>query len=146
MEKQDVNYDLYAFHITKREYMDSIIKNGLLPLNGDRSKSVGEEGNGYNRIYFFTNGSHMQEWITDLYPDENIYDIELLMFNLKGRVAYCENGYNWYLIKGIKPEKIQFLRLRDLNTGEYVTLNTQDRAMIEWKPLSEYEPFTRKRS
>lgn len=146
MEKQDINYDLYAFHITKRECMDSIIKNGLLPLNGDRSKSVGEDGKEYNRIYFFTNGSHMQEWITDLYPDENIYDIELLMFNLKGRVAYCENGYNWYLIKGIKPEKIQFLRLHDLNTGEYVTLNTQDRAMIEWKPLSEYEPFTRKRS
>ena len=35
--------------------MDGIVKNGLLPLNGDRSKSVGEEGKGYNRIYFFTN-------------------------------------------------------------------------------------------
>ena len=76
MEKYHIENNLFAFHVTKREYMDGIVKNGLLPLNGDRSKSVGEEDNGYNRIYFFTNSNNMKEWITDLYTNQNIYHIE----------------------------------------------------------------------
>mgnify|MGYP003305981478 CR=1 FL=1 len=59
--------DHYAFHLTNKKAIGSISKQGLKPLCGKRSKSVGDDTKG---IYFFDCLGSVTDWIEALYENK----------------------------------------------------------------------------
>lgn len=130
--------DQYVYHITTKDAMPGIQKFGLIPLCGDRCKQVGDTE---KRVYFIYNLSELFDWIKLLYGDINIKDIEVLRFNLKNRRLYILNDQEFYLKNAVKPEKIEYLRLYNPDTLEYVPLNMNGTSIIQWCSMSDYIPF-----
>ncbi len=128
--------DHYAYHITNTDAMRHICNEGLKPLCGERSKSVNDDIKG---IFFFENLYMINDWIDALYKNKNIYELELLRFNLKNRKWLMRNIDEYYLTNKVQPNKIEYLRLCDKEQNNYLPLDTDKEAVIEWNKLSNYK-------
>lgn len=131
--------DFYAYHVTNIDNIDSICKEGLKPLCGDRSKLVYDNTKG---IYFFINLYNAPAWIDALYKNKDKYELELLRFNLKNRKWFISGDDEYYLIHKVKPEKIEYLRI--FNNNEYLPLDfdkiiDEELIKIEWNNLNDYK-------
>ena len=131
--------DHYAYHLTNIESMNKICIQGLKPLNGERSKSINDDTNG---IYFFDYLGSVYNWIEMLYKNKNIYELELLRFNLKNRKWILKNENEFYLTNKVKPEKIEYLRILDKEKNIYLPLKFLDENKeLIWYELDNYKPL-----
>ncbi len=137
--------DKYVYHLTNVPAMKGIIKSGLIPQIGDRSKSVGDDIEG---IFFFFELEDMRSWAETIYDEKDIYSVELLRFNIKGlewHVHYMDiDGLyiDHYLPNGIPRDKIEYARMYDRKTGLIQTLTTKtDNPIITWNPINKYKPI-----
>ena len=128
--------DHYAYYLTNIEAMRYICSEGLKPICGERSKSVNDDIKG---IFFFENLYMINDWIDALYKNKNIYELELLRFNLKNRKWLMRNIDEYYLTNKVQPNKIEYLRLCDKEQNIYLPLDTDKEAVIEWNKLSNYK-------
>lgn len=113
--------DHYSYHITNTEAMEGICKNGLKPLVGDRSKSIGDNIKG---IFFFDSLYLINDWIERLYKDKDI------------KVA---------------QDKIEYLRLYDKETDTFLPLNFEyylndSDNRIMWNSLRDYKPLVKSKN
>ena len=140
----------YSYHLTNIEAMEGICKNGLIPLVGDRSKSVGDNIKG---VFFFDSLYLMNDWIERLYENKDIYQLELLRFNLKGRkwnVRHCYEYDEFYLFNKVVQDKIEYLRLYD-KSGTFLPLNApyyqhDEEIRILWNSLCDYKPLVKNKN
>ena len=128
----------YGYHITEKKNMESIITNGLIPMCGERSQSVGDE----NVAICFAQGLHqINEWIDILNYDKDIWSLELLRFNLNRRKWYissCDYS-DCYLKESVDPEYIEFGVITDSITGDVLPLNTHPyQKKLIWTPIRDY--------
>ena len=139
--------DHYVFHITNTDAMASICSQGLIPLCGERSKSVNDNTKG---IFFFDALSSVSDWVNTLYETKDIYELELLRFNIKNRSWKIQSndpyGLNeFYLIRKVLPEKIEYLRIYDTEKNMYLPLNYVDDYKVNknlvWNSLDHYNPL-----
>ena len=135
--------DHYVYHITNADAMEVICQEGLKPLCGDRSKSVGEDIKG---IFFFDGLPSTNEWIEMLYENANVEELELLRFNLKGRKWIMHNGEDFYLTEGIPTNKIEYVRVFDTKNRFYTTIDNLDydyasQYLLIWRDLEDYKLF-----
>lgn len=114
--------DHFAYHLTKKEKMSDIIIQGLKPLCGENSKSVGDTR---KAIYFFDKLQFLYDWVDVLYSREDSNQLELLRFNLKRRKYHFLNLYEGYVERKIPPVKIEYAVLSD--------------SRLKWKSLQLYE-------
>ena len=138
------NHD--AFHVTTTDNMQKICKEGLLPLCGERSKSVGDDIEG---IFFFDYLGSAPDWIDALYEGKDIREIELLKFNLKHREWLKQNCDEFYLTNRVAPQDIQYLRIYDRVKKIYLPLSLVDsvgaNAVLRWKHLDTYKPLAKRK-
>ena len=131
--------DHHAFHITDTKSMNNICIKGLIPMCGERSKLVDDE---IQAIYFFDNINSVSDWIDILYKNNDIYELELLRFNLKNRKWIKQNDDEFYLPNKILPEKIEYLRIYDTENNNYLPLNyIDDNKLLIWNNINEYKPL-----
>ena len=134
--------DHYAFHLTNDNSMKKICVEGLKPLCGERSQSVNDNFNG---IFFFDNIESVSRWIDVLYENKDIYELELLRFNLKNRKWIKKNDDEFYLIHKVLPKKIEYLRLYDNEKNVFLPLNSIDsidkQKILTWNSLEYYKPL-----
>lgn len=114
--------DHYVCHITEEKNMQSIIENGLLPLNGDRCRFAMDNRKGV----FCLDGIHnVQSWAECLYEQYDLETLRLLRFNLKNRIWHIDssnqNVLGFYLPRKVTSRKIDFLEIKDL-MGENLPL------------------------
>lgn len=136
--------DHYAYHITNIEAMKNICNEGLKPLCGERSKSVGDDIKG---IFFFDSLYSVNKWINALYENKDIHELELLRFNLKQRKWIMQNPSEFYLVHKVRPDKIEYLRLFDENKNMYLPLNNlpsdyfeeRNDIKLNWNNLDNYK-------
>ena len=135
-----------AFHITTTDNMEKICKEGLLPLCGERSKSVGDNIEG---IFFFDYLGSAPDWMDALYEDKDVNELELLKFNLKHRKWLKQNCNEFYLTDRVAPQEIQYLRIYDKAKKMYLPLNLVDSieapATLRWKHLDKYKPLAKRK-
>ena len=135
--------DCFGYHITNIESMESICKEGLKPMLGERSISIGETE---KRIFFTCCLNEIPKWIGLLYEKRNIEELELLRFNIKRRKWHMRVGstiydpQEFYLEKMVKPKSIEYTRIIDLFSDLPLDLDSYDysNAEIEWRPLETY--------
>ena len=131
--------DHYAFHITNTDAIEDIRKEGLKPLCGKRSQSVCDDTKG---VFFFDYLGSVSHWIDVLYENKNIYELELLRFNLKNRKWILKNENEFYLTNKVKPEKIEYLRILDKEKNIYLPLIFLDENKeLIWYELDNYKPL-----
>ena len=125
-----------AFHITKKENMDSIINLGLRPRCEERCRSIGDSR---KAIYFFDYLESADEWAQELFNCKNIEELEILKFNLKRRVWHSSNSSigDFYLTNMVKSKDLFYLseisknNLLDKSYHGYNNINI-------WLPISDY--------
>ena len=136
--------DHYAFHITNTDAMANICKQGLKPLSGERSKLVDDDIKG---IFFFDCLSNVSDWAEVLYETKDIYELELLKFNLKNRKWIKHNNDEFYLPNKILPGRIEYLRIYDTEKRIYLPLNfidsVDEKRIIVWNSLDGYKPLVK---
>lgn len=134
--------DHYAFHITNIEAMENICIYGLKPLCGKRSISVGDDIKG---IFFFDDLYSVLEWIDALYKNKNIYELELLRFNLKNRKWIKYDADEFYLPNKVLRERIEYLRIYNIERNIYLPLNyvheLNEKNVLIWNSLDSYKPL-----
>lgn len=142
--------DKFVYHLTNVAAMKGIIKSGLLPMVGDRSKMVGDNIQG---IYFYYDFDETKDWINSIYRRDDIHDIELLRFNIKGLEYHTHDididglYVDHYVSNGIPRNEIEYARLYDRRTGKIQTLNSiSDKSIITWSPIEKYKPINKSRS
>lgn len=141
MFKYTVKRNTCAFHITTKDNIASISKNGLLPMLGERSLRADETE---KRLYFFRSMTELCVWIDSLYLGVDPYELEVLKFNVKGR-RVTDNFIESFLRRGVTPDKLEYLRLYNKEKGFYLPVGEEARgSIIEWKPLSEYKSLSKK--
>lgn len=138
--------DHMAYHVTTTDNMRSICEKGLLPLRGERSKSVGDDSVGIHFNDSLT--SIIEDWMNMLYEDKDRNTLEVLRFNLKGLkwVTSCMGDYHvpgdWYLVEKVLPEYIEYLRINNEGKLEHATsmndLYYEEENRI-WLPIKQYE-------
>lgn len=137
--------DHYAFHITNTDAIEDIRKEGLKPLCGKRSQSVCDDTKG---VFFFDYLGSVSHWIDVLYENKNIYELELLRFNLKNRKWIKQNDNEFYLPNIVLSERIEYLRIYDIEKNIYLPLNFVDNVnenrILVWNSLNEYKPLVKK--
>lgn len=135
--------DHYAYHLTNTNDIKNIRNVGLKPLCGKRSLSIGDNIKG---IFFFDYLGSTIDWIDALYPNTKIYELELLRFNLKNRKWIKHNENEFYLIHNVHPDKIDYLRIHDIENNIVLPLSyiIQNNIELEWNNLNEYKPLARK--
>lgn len=136
--------DHYAYHITNTTAMQSICAEGLLPSVGERSILAGDSING---IFFFSNICFINDWIEKLYKEKNIYELELLRFNLKGLRWIIRNPNEFYLLDKVNKEEIEYLRIynriyRVLLPLDSLSLNNN---LMVWNGLNKYKPLIKRK-
>lgn len=114
--------DHFVCHITEEKNMLSIMENGLVPLNGDRCRTVADNRKGI----FCLDGIHnVQIWAEALYEQYELENLKLLRVNLKRRKWYMDNSndeaFGLYLPYKVLPQKIDYLQMKDDN-GEVLPL------------------------
>ena len=136
--------DHYAFHITNTDVIDHICMEGLKPLCGERSESIGDNVGG---IFFFDYLGSVSDWIDALYKTKSIYELELLRFNLKNRKWIKQNDNEFYLPNKVFPERLEYLRIYDIEQNIYLPLtyidDTNENIKLVWNSLNEYRPLVK---
>lgn len=137
--------DHYAFHVTNVDAMKSICRDGLIPLCGERSRSVNDDIIG---IFFFDHLVSASFWMDVLYENKDITELELLRFNLKDRMWIKHNDNEFYLPNGVFPNDVEYLRIYDPQKQIYLPLNyiddidyIDDDYVLKWNSLDEYKPL-----
>ena len=126
------NEDHYAYHLTHKNNIEKIIKEGLIPLCKERSISKNDVK---NSIYFFDRLSNAFDWSYYLYNSANLQELELLRFNLKNKKWFFHNnGEDFYLDSKLLPKELEFLS----NIEEVVTEDDLDKQLI-WTPIKQYK-------
>ena len=137
--------DHMAYHITTVDNMNGICDKGLLPLCGERSKSVGDDSIGIHFSDSLT--SIIEDWMDMLYENKDKNSLEVLRFNLKGlkwKTNYMGDYYvpgDWYLVDRLLPEYIEYLRI--INNGIYEHASDSNDLYYKednkiWIPIKEY--------
>lgn len=138
-----INY--YAYHITNTTAMKDICLEGLKPSVGERSRLAGDDIKG---IFFFNNLCFLNNWIDQLYQDRNVYELELLRFNLKNRNWIKRNPDECYFLSSVNERDIEYLRIYNKKSGVYLPLNllypTYNKE-ISWNHLKDYKPLIRRK-
>lgn len=132
------NKDHYAYHITERINIKSIIENGLIPNIGERSRQVSDFE---EAIFFFDNINNVEIWMDKLYPETNKNILEVLRFNIKGRKWYSNHdGEDFYLKRRVETDKLEILRIYDENNiiVPFDDLIYVDNLNYRWYKLREY--------
>lgn len=132
------NEDHYVYHLTRQECMEKIIVEGLRPICGERSKSVGDIR---RAVYFFDSLSRTEEWMECLYTEKDIKGLELLRFNLKRRKwkIQCSEVEDFYLLRPVLPQGIEYATLYN-EEGQIVNLDSDlAKVKVLWNPLSKYK-------
>lgn len=138
------NQPIFGYHITEEKNMLSIKEQGLKPLCGPRSESVGDIR---KAIYFFRPESSysLYDWIEFLYHSKDMEHLKLLRFSLMRRKLYeqCAEIGDFFVLKPILPEKIEYMRIFDSN-GSLLSIDSERTKIkkIEWKPIIQYSSFT----
>ena len=137
--------DTYVYHLTNVTAMMDIKKEGLKPMVGDRSKSVGDNIEG---IFYFYNLEDMNSWLNAIYDTSNKYGVELLRFNIKGLRYHVHEMdidglyIDHYISEAIPRDKIEYARLYDSKTRLLQPLNTKlSTSIVTWSPLKRYKPI-----
>ena len=108
--------DHFVFHITEEKNMLSIMENGLLPLNGDRCKSIMDERQG---VFCLDGLYNVENWAEILYGKSDLETLKLLRFNLKRRKWYMDNSnpnaFGMYLPYKVLSNKLDYLKMIDSN-------------------------------
>lgn len=131
--------DHYAYHITEKNNIESIIKYGLLPSFGDRSKLAGDK---FKAVFFFDNLYNIEEWMNFLYKSKDKDSLEVLRFNIKKLKWFIHNsGEEFYTQSQIPVEKIDYLKI--YNNNKLITFNDMINENIynldyRWNKLKEY--------
>ena len=122
-----------------------ICENGLLPLRGERSRSVGDDSVGIHFDDSLT--TIIEDWMDMLYQDRDRNTLEVLRFNLKGlkwSTCYMGDYYvpgDWYLVERLLPEYIEYLRICNNGKLEHATskndLYYEEENRI-WLPIKSY--------
>ena len=112
---------------------------------GKRSQSVCDDTKG---VFFFDYLGSVSHWIDVLYENKNIYELELLRFNLKNRKWIKQNDNEFYLPNKVLSERIEYLRIYDIEKNIYLPLNFVDNVnenrILVWNSLNEYKPLVKK--
>jgi len=127
--------DHFAYHITLKDNINSIIEKGLIPSLGQRSISACDNE---KAIYFFDSLLNLNDWMEKLYSDKNKDDLEVLRFNLRGRKWYLHNGgEDFYLKRKVNIDKLEMLRLYDINNNviPYSKLDYVDDIKYVWNSM-----------
>ena len=103
------------FHVTKKENLEKILKEGLIPKIGEMSQDLGEK---VSRIYLFKTEEDMNHalanWMGQWYEDNYGEKIELcsLMIILPDEhsIYNGEAEYEVYSYDIIKPDYIKYYR------------------------------------
>ena len=130
--------DHFAYHITEKQNIDSIIKNGLIPSIGNRSRVAGDE---FKAIYFFDEIYSLEEWMDFLYQNQDKDSLEILRFNIKNLKWYFHRKNEFYITQIIPSEKIDFLILyRGLELVTFSEIQTENIFNFDyrWNKLKEY--------
>ena len=131
--------DHFAYHITEKNNMDSIIKYGLIPSFGDRSKIAGDR---FKAVFFFDNIYNIESWMDFLYKNKDKDSLEVLRFNIKKLKYFIHNnGEEFYLKNKIPVEEIDYLNLyNNSNIISFSNLYKEDVYSLnyKWNKLKEY--------
>lgn len=134
--------DHTAYHLTNKDSMKSICCQGLKPLCGERSKSVGDNTKG---VFFFDLLESVSNWIDWLYKNRDVSELELLRFNIKNRKWFKQDDCEFYLTHKVLPERIEYLRIYDPDNGSFLPLSaiedTHKKKELVWKGLTSYKPL-----
>lgn len=99
-----------AFHLTKIENLygdDGIISIGLVPKNGDRSKSINDMN---EAIYFSSSYYTIRDWWLYLYPKLDPRDLCVLTFDIPDEYCIEKQKTEYYTSQAIPPEDISIVR------------------------------------
>jgi hypothetical protein len=136
--------DHYAYHLTLNRNIPYIQAKGLVPQTGQNSKAVGDSR---RAIYFFDCLGSVLDWISALYPNEDIENIELLRFNLKNRIWGVQNQEigDFYIERPVKVDKLSYLRIYDSYQNlvlfreiEDIIYGDKSQYQMIWEDLSTY--------
>lgn len=96
-----------AYHVTPVENLDSILRDGLRPVIGDRSLALGEPA---PRIYLFPSrddcDTALSSWLGDCFEDVEEDGLVILAVNVEGLALESEVEYELACTELIVPERI----------------------------------------
>ena len=132
--------DHFAYHITEKQNIDSIIRYGLLPTIGDRSIIAGDN---FKAVFFFDNINNIEEWMDFLYKNKDKDSLDVLRFNIKSLKWFIHNnGEEFYIRHKIPITKIDYLEIynKESNLISYNNLINENIYNLEyrWNKLKEY--------
>lgn len=132
--------DYFAYHITEKKNIDSIIKYGLIPSMGERSLLAKDE---FKAIFFFDEFYNINNWMEFLYKNKDKDTLEVLRFNLKNLRWFIHNrGDEFYIKHKIPIDKIDYLEIYNHNMDilSFNNLYMEDVYNLDyrWNKLKEY--------
>lgn len=102
--------EMYAYHVTPIENLESIKANGLLPRIGERSVEYGESKEG---IYLFGKASDLEaalsSWMETVFDPEE--PLVCLLVDIAGLEQRSDAGYEICVLEPIPPKHIKVLSL-----------------------------------
>lgn len=107
--KEEVSNDLAFFHITRHENLPSIMRKGLIPQTGERSRKIGEDLDG---IYLFESKEMAEDalmnWLSDEYDEyESLTMLKVTIPpNSMDVFGIVFDGFSYVAFKAIPPEYI----------------------------------------
>jgi hypothetical protein len=108
-----------AFHVTPKENIESILKNGLIPQIGYRSRKI-EEKNA--AIYFFINKEECENalgnWLGDEFDDENIGDLLILEVDVDDKYIRLDSNGNVFF-EMVVTEPVGVEKIKRIYTEDY---------------------------
>lgn len=143
-DKQIDKFKLYGYHITTTSRLKLIKNEGLLPICGERSKSISDSR---EAIYFFPALILINNWIKLLYEEKDRKSLELLRLSLKGLNITITDNLNsnnifgdWYTVNSIPSEKIELLKRIDSNGEQFFLENLlkNNNDDLIWEPINLY--------
>lgn len=98
------------YHVTKKENVESILKNGLIPQIGERSKLMDEE----EAIFLFPNYHECENalfnWLGEIYEgyEGELVSLEVFLPAKFGQEKVLD--WEWLIRKPIPPAYIRFFK------------------------------------
>ena len=100
-----------GYHITNKSYINSILKNGLVPNIGKNSRSVREQ----HFLVYFTTFNFVDTWIKRFNLDRN--QIVILKFPCNKFERRYDSANDFFILDTISPENISVI-----DNGEEISL------------------------
>lgn len=132
--------EYFAYHITEKKNIDSIIKYGLIPSMGERSLIAKDE---FKAVFFFDELYNINNWMDFLYANKDKDNLEVLRLNLKNLRWFIHNrGEEFYIKRKIPIDKIDYLEIynNNLDILSFNNLYMEDVYSLDyrWNKLKEY--------